>query len=57
MIQNEYGIAEKLNQQGGGTDMEKKPYETPELEIVRFEAADIITVSPGENDLEPDMNN
>ena len=40
----------------GGTDMEKLYYETPELEIVRFEAADIITVSPGENDLEPDMN-
>ena len=40
----------------GEAEMEKNPYEAPQLEIVRFEAADVITTSPGENDLEPDMN-
>ena len=35
---------------------EKERYERAELEIVRFEAADVITGSYGENDLPGDYN-
>lgn len=35
--------------------MEQEAYQTPEVEIIHFETEDIITTSPGSDDLFPDL--